>query len=88
MLELGCIPDPCTQLRIQFYNNTLDRGVDADRSKKAYANEVNVIFDYWPNEIYYWGVLFGYAHPQTAARYWNASDDDTYGFVVWAGVVF
>ncbi|MBU1086536.1 MAG: alginate export family protein [Candidatus Omnitrophica bacterium] len=94
-LELGCTPDSSTQLRLQFFNIRLDRGIDYDFTRKNYANEVNLIFDYWPNEIFYCGAQFGMSHPLEAARYWNAdantgkeATENIYEFVVWAGVEF
>jgi hypothetical protein len=94
-LEAGCAPNSSTQLRLQYFNIKLDRGIDSDFSLKEYANEINLIFDYWPNEIFYCGAAFGYAHPLEAAKYWNAdsgtgeeAEEDICEFIVWVGVEF
>ena len=90
VLEVGCIPNPSTQLRLQFFNTRLDEGLGDtdDWATKNYSNEINLIFDYWPNEIFYWGLELGYAHPLEAARAWYGNDQDIYEFMILAGVEF
>jgi len=47
-----------------------------------------VILDYLPNDWFFSGVQFGYAHPLKAARAYSGDDEDTTEFLLWAGVNF
>jgi hypothetical protein len=94
-LEAGLIPSASTQLRLLYYHFDLDRGVGLDFSKRHYADETELVFDYWPNSIFYAGVELGYAHPLEAARYWNAdpatgkdATRDIWELIMWTGLQF
>ncbi|MBU1125404.1 MAG: alginate export family protein [Candidatus Omnitrophica bacterium] len=87
MTELGLSPTKDTLLRGQYFYLALDRPLNAGAGKR-WSHEVNIIFDYFPNEWFFSGAEFGYAHPLEAARSYAGDDQDTTEFILWAGVNF
>ena len=86
MTEVGLFPTETTMFRAQFYFFWLDKEVTAGSGKK-WSEELNLIFDWYPNDIFFAGWEFGWARPLKAAKD-SFGDRNTTEFVVWAGVQF
>jgi hypothetical protein len=87
MTEVGLSPTKNTLLRGQYFYLTLDRQITAGAGKR-WSHEVNIILDYFPNDRFFSGIQFGYAHPLKAARGYAGDDQDTTEFLLWSGVNF
>lgn len=87
MTEVGLSPTKNTLLRGQYFYLTLDRQITEEAGKR-WSHEVNIIFDYFPNNWFFSGAEFGYAHPLKAARAYAGDDQDTTEFLLWLGVNF
>jgi len=87
MTEIGLSPTKNTLLRGQYFYLALDRQITAGAGKR-WSQEVNIILDYFPNNWFFSGAQFGYAHPLKAARAYAGDDQNTTEFILWAGVNF
>jgi hypothetical protein len=87
MSEIGLSPTEKTKLRAQYFYLNLDRQITVDAGR-AWAHEVNVIFDYFPKEGLSFGVELGYAHPLKAAVAYSGDDRDTTEVICWIGLNF
>ena len=85
--EAGMSPTKATLLRLMYYDLSLDRENNAD-SGKRFSREVNLIFDWFPNDYFFCGAEFGFAHPLKAGRAYAGSDDNTMEVVSWMGLKF
>jgi hypothetical protein len=86
MTEVGLFPTETTMLRTQFYFFWLDKEVKAGSGKK-WSEEINVIFDWYPNDYFFAGAEFGWARPLKAAKD-SFGDRNTTEFVTWFGLQF
>lgn len=87
MGEIGMYPSASTSLKGQYFYTELDKELVAGAGKK-WSHEVNIIFDWYPNEWFYAGAEFGYAHPLDAAEAFMGTNKDTTVFMLWAGVQY
>lgn len=85
--EVGIYPSAATRIRGQYFYTALDRELAAGAGR-AWSHEVNAIFDWYPDEHFFCGAEFGWAHPLRAARAFAGDDRDTTELVLWAGVQF
>ena len=85
--ELGFYPTETTMLRVQQFYTRLDREV-TPTARKEWSQETNVIFDWYPNDYFYCGALWGYAFPLKSARALAGDKKRTSEFVLWAGIAF
>lgn len=86
MTEVGLFLTETTMLRTQYYFFWLDKEVTAGAGKK-WSEEVNLIFDWYPNDNFFAGAMFGWARPLKAAKDLYG-DRNTTEFVTWVGVEF
>lgn len=88
MAEVGLSPSPTTMLRAQYYEFWLDREVTPNAGKE-WSEEVNIIFDWFPNEYFFAGMEFGWARPRKAAKeHPGFGDKTTTEVVTWIGLQF
>jgi hypothetical protein len=85
--EAGMYPSETTSLRAMYFYTDLDRQLTAGAGRQ-WSHEVNVIFDWYPNEFFFAGGEFGWAQPLKAAEAYAGDDDETTEIVLWAGVQF
>jgi hypothetical protein len=86
MTEVGLSPTETTMVRAQFYFFWLDKEITAGSGKK-WSEEVNLIFDWYPNDNFFAGLEFGWAKPLKAAKDLFGNRNTT-EFIVWAGLEF
>lgn len=88
MLEAGLYPTSTTMLRCQYFSTRLDREV-TQNAGKDWSDEVNLIFDWFPNEYFFAGLELGLAAPNKAAKeHPGYGEEDTLEVVTWVGVQF
>ena len=86
MTEVGLFPTETTMFRAQYYFFWLDKEVTANAGEK-WSEELNLIFDWYPNDYFFAGAEFGWARPLKAAKD-SFGDRNTMEFAVWSGVQF
>ncbi|MBT6347395.1 MAG: alginate export family protein [Nitrospina sp.] len=86
MAEVGLYPTDTTMFRAQHYFFWLEKEVTAGAGKK-WSEELNLIFDWYPNDTFFAGAEFGWARPLKAAKDLFGNRNTT-EFVTWAGVQF
>ena len=86
-IEAGLYPTETTSIRAQYFYTRLDRQITTNAGKE-WSNEINIIFDWYPNDWFWCGILWGYAHPLKAAEMYSGDKQDTNEFVFYAGVEF
>jgi hypothetical protein len=87
LFDAGFNPTKTTKLRLQYYDISLDRENNAGAGKR-FSREWDIIFDWYPNDKFYCGIRFDYAHPLKAARVYSGCDDNTSEVVTWLGLQF
>ncbi|MGB3082864.1 MAG: alginate export family protein [Candidatus Omnitrophota bacterium] len=87
MLEAGLYPTETTSVRAQYFYTTLDREITAN-ARKQWSNEINIMFDWYPNDWFWCGLLWGHAHPLKAAKEYTGDKQNTTEVVLYAGVDF
>ena len=87
MGEIGFSPTSNTSLRAQYFYVKLDRPFQADHGKE-WSQEVDLIFDYFLNDHFFFGAALAYSKPSDAAKGYFGNKRDTYEFMVWSRVHF
>ena len=87
MLEFGISPTKTILARLMLYDFSLDRENNPD-ARKRFSREANLVFDWFPNDCFFCGAEFGFAHPLKAGRVYAGSDDNTMEVVSWIGLKF
>ncbi|MFH1318852.1 MAG: hypothetical protein ABIH71_07540 [Candidatus Omnitrophota bacterium] len=85
--ETGINPSATTSLRLLYVDVNLDRENNADAGKR-FSREWNLIFEWFPNEHFFYGAEFSIAHPLKAAKVYAGDDENTLEAAAWAGVLF
>ncbi len=91
-VELGLKPTETTKLRLIYFDFAVVQET-ALVSNHAWANEVNLIFDYYPvnwvDDIdFFFGAMLGAVKPESGAEKFNGNDNTQTEAMVWAGVYF
>ena len=70
-----------------LYDFFLDQELDFS-SSEAWAYEINAIFDYYPWDEVFLGVMLGTAIPKSAAKSYAGDDKIQNEVILWAGISF
>jgi hypothetical protein len=91
-VELGMTPTKTTKLRLIYFDFAVARET-ALVSNHSWANEINLIFDYfpvdWVDDIdFFFGAMLGAVKPESGAKKFNGDDETQTELMVWAGLYF
>ncbi len=91
-LEFGFEPTEKTKARAILYNFSLDRTMPFSTSKN-WSNEINIVFDYYPTDHFFFGAMVGAVVPGNAAKDFystpaNRNNKTQSEVMAWAGFSF
>jgi len=86
-LEFGMVPFDKSKLRVFLYDFNLDQEMPFSHSK-AWSNEANIVFDYFPCDYIFLGAMAGAVIPKAAAESFNGDDEIQTEVMFWAGFYF
>jgi hypothetical protein len=83
MLQAGFMPGGASQIRLQYHSVTMDQA-EGFTDDKLY-DEINLLFEFFPDEHLYWGVMVGMAMPESGheelqnAIFGTTNDETAFG---------
>jgi len=86
-LEFGFFPTVKTKLRVLLYNFMLDEKT-ALVDDRSWSNEVNIVFDYYPCDYVFLGLMTGAVVPGAAAEDFYGDNETQTEVMAWVGLYF